>query len=336
MPTQAHHYLSQAFLDGFTDSDGSVWMFDRTTNRFCATGPRAIAAENDLYAFIGADGSTHRDIETDLARLVDGPIRPILKRIAARLIVTDKELADLSLFVGFLRVRTPSGIDEIDQALRGVANKTNPFLSREHVTERLRKYEQTTGSVMPLTADEIVEMFSSGRYEIVPERGHLLVGMCEMGLTLAMQLRSLDWTFLFAARDRHFVVSDCPVVVVPPLGHDIAHKGIGILSKGAVKYVPLTQGLCLRMGDFGAQVGYSFASGNDVRRINCWIARNSTRFVFGSSEVLLRRVIDVAKLEPGERKAEVVIRDIPHATDPSRSILQVFSRAKIEPERSSE
>jgi hypothetical protein len=41
-------------------------------------------------------------------------------------------------------------------------------------------------------------------------------------------------------------------------------------------------------------------------------------------------------LEPCERKAEVVIRDIPHATDPSRSILQVFSRAKIEPERSSE
>lgn len=250
--------------------------------------------------------------------------------------MTDKELADLSLFVGFLRVRTPSGIDEIDQALRGVADKTNPFLSAEYVTDRLRKYEQETGRALGLTADEIVEMSSSGRYEVVPERGHLLVGMCEMGLTLAMQLRSLDWTFQLAARDRHFAVSDCPFVIVPPLGHDTADKGIGILSKGAVKYVPLTQSLCLRMGDFGAQVDYSLASGSDVRRVNCWIARNSTRFVFSSSEALLRRVIDAARLEPGERKAEVVIREIPHATDPTRSILQVFRRAKIEPERGPE
>lgn len=73
-----------------------------------------------------------------------------------------------------------------------------------------------------------------------------------------------------------------------------------------------------------------------MRRINCWSARNSARFIFGSSEALLRRVIDAAKLDPGERHAEVVAREISQATDPTRSVLQIFPRAKIAPDRTSD
>jgi hypothetical protein len=159
-------------------------MFDRRTNRISRTAPPVIAAEKDLYAFTGADGSTHRDIETNLFKLVDGPIRPILQKITTRQNLSDKDLDDLSLFVGFLRVRTPAGIDEIDQAARGFANKVNPFLSKDYVQERIENYERDAGQPLGMAADEIVEMFASERYEIAPERGHLLVLMSEMGLKL--------------------------------------------------------------------------------------------------------------------------------------------------------
>ncbi len=336
MPEQAHHYLSQAFLSGFTDDGGNIWMFDRKANRISATAPKVIASENDLYAFVGADGATRRDIETEFFKLVDGPIRPILRKLAIRQVVSDKELDDLALFVGCLRVRTPSGIDEIDQSFRGFVDKMHPLRSKEYVEERIKTYEQDTGQSLGMTADEIVEMFTSRRYEVVPERGHLLVAMCELGTTLATQLRSLDWTFLVAAQGRHFIVSDCPFVIVPPSGHDGSLTGVGILSKGAVKYVALSAGLCLKMGDPGTQVTYRTASGTDVRRINCWTARNSERFIFGGSEALLRRVVDAANLKAGHQRAEVVVREIPHATDPTRSLLQVFTRPKITPESPSE
>ena len=335
MSGQAHHYLSQAFLSGFTDDNGTIWMFDRKTNRISLTAPRVIAAENDLYAFTGADGATRRDIETNLFKLVDGPIRPILRKIATRQDLSEKELDDLSLFVGFLRVRTPAGIDEIEQAARGFANKVNPFRSREYVQERIENYERDTGQPLGMTADEMVEMFTSERYEIVPERGHLLVLMCEMGLKLATHLRGLDWTILVASQARQFIVSDYPFVIVPPPGHDVALTGVGVLSQGAVKYVALSAKLCLEMGGLGTQLSYRSASGAEVRKINCWTACNSERFVFGGNEALLRRVIEAAKLPPGEHKSEVVIREIPHATDPTRSLLQVFPRPKITPESSS-
>ncbi|HYM12367.1 MAG TPA: DUF4238 domain-containing protein [Bryobacterales bacterium] len=336
MSAQTHHYLSQAFLTGFTDDDGNIWMLDRKTSRISLTAPRVIASEKDLYAFTGADGTTRRDIETNLFRLVDGPIRPILRKLAARQDMSEKELADLSLFVGFLRVRTPAGIDEIEQASRGLANRVNPFRSKEYVEEWIKNYERDTGQAVGMAADEIVEVFTSGRYQIVPERGHLLVLMCKMGQKLAMQLRALDWTFLVAPQARQFIVSDYPFVIVPPSGHDGALTGVGILSQGAVKYVALSAKLCLKMGDVGTRVSYQSASSAEVRRINCWTARNSERFVFGGCEALLQRVIKIAKLPPGEQKSEVVIREIPHATDPTRSLLHVFARPKIAPERSSQ
>jgi hypothetical protein len=241
----------------------------------------------------------------------------------------------LSLFVGFLRVRTPAGIDEIDQAARGFANKVNPFLSKDYVQERIENYERDAGQPLGMTADEIVEMFASERYEIAHERGHLLVLMSEMGLKLATYLRALDWTFLVAPRARQFIVSDYPFVIVPPPGHDGSLTGVGVLSQGAVKYVALSAGLCLMMGGLGTYLNYRSIDGAEVRKINCWTARNSERFIFGSNEPLLQRVIEAAKLPPGEHKSEVIVREIPHTTDPTRALLQVFPRPKIVPESSS-
>ncbi len=336
MSEQAHHYLSQAFLSGFTDASGNIWMFDLKTGSASLTAPRVTALEKDLYAFPGRDGTTHREIETELFGLVDRPIRPIIGKLAARQQVTDRELDDLSLFVGFLRVRTPSGIDEIDQALRGIATKTHPYRSKANVEERLKEYERDAGKPLGMTADEIIEALTSERYEIAPERGHLLVAMCEAGPTLATRLRALDWTFLVAAQDRHFVVSDRPFVIVPPTGHDSSLTGVGILSRGTVKYVPLSATLCLRIGDAGTRVSYEPASGAEVRKINCWTARNAERFIFSDSEVLLRRVHKAAGLEPGVRRTEVIVRETPHPSDSTRSLLQVYTRPRIEPEPPSE
>jgi hypothetical protein len=330
---QAHHYLSQAFLSGFVNDAGDIWMFDRKTDRITMSAPKVVAFENDLYAFTGADGKTNRGIESDLFRLIDTPIRPVLRKLEAQQDVSDSELDHVAQFFGYLRVRTPTGIDEIEQAYSGVLNKTHPYRSKEYVEERKRIYERETGTALGMEADEIVAMFTSEQYELVPERGHLLVLMCEMGLTVATHVRALDWTFLIAPQGRQFLVSDHPFVIVPAPGHDPSLGGVGIRSEGAVKYVPLTARLCLQMGDAGTQVKYQSASGSEVRKINSWMARNSHRFLFGSSEVLLQRIINATDLKPGQHKSEVVVREIPHATDPDRTLLQVFTRAKIEAER---
>jgi hypothetical protein len=137
-----------------------------------------------------------------------------------------------------------------------------------------------------------------------------------------------------APRARQFIVSDYPFVIVPPPGYDGSLTGVGVLSQGAVKYVALSAGLCLMMGDLGTYLNYRSIDGAEVRKINCWTAGNSERFIFGSNEPLLQRVIE-AKLPPGEHKSEVIVREIPHAIDPTRALLQVFPRPKIVPESSS-
>lgn len=326
---EAHHYLSQAFLSGFVNDAGDIWMFDRRSGRLTPSAPKAIACKNDLYAFTGADGTTKRDTERELFGLIDRPIRPILQKLTNHQHVSDSELDQVAQFVGYLKVRTPSGIDELEQAYTGLLNKTHPYRSKPYVEAAIKRYESESGKASDLGADEIVAMFTSERYELAPERGHLLVLMCEMGLKIAEHVRSLDWTFLVSPQGRQFIVSDHPFVIVPPAGHDPLLGGVGIRSPGAVKYVPLDATLCLRMGDTGTAVTHHLSSGAEVRKINALIASNSERFVYGSNEALLRRIVSAPELRSGEHRSEVVIREISHATDPDRTLLQVFTQARI-------
>ena len=327
---EAHHYLSQAYLSGFTNDLGEVCMLDRHTGRLSRCHPKVLAFQNDLYAFKDKNCKINRTFERDFFGLVDRPLRRLVERVRTREPLTDEELIHVALFAACLRVRTPTGIRELDEVARAYAKRMNPLQSKEYVEERLRTQERESGEAISTTADDIVEMFASGRYQIAPDRGHLLSEMCKMGAILGSILQSLDWTFLIAPRSRQFIISDCPFVVVPPRGHDSDASGVGVRSPGAVKYVPLSSDLCLKAGEPGPAVTYRQVDSAEVRQINYWVAQNSERFVFASSEELLQRIAEGARLKSGRDKSEIIVREIPQATDERRALFHVYSRPKIE------
>lgn len=65
-------------------------------------------------------------------------------------------------------------------------------------------------------------------------RNDVLRMLVSNGIELSRGLVHLEWSFLFAACGRAFVVGDNPFVGAPPADHDIELTGVGPFTPGAV------------------------------------------------------------------------------------------------------
>jgi len=328
-PSQLQHYLPQMYLSGFADSEGCLWVFDRRTSEYRYLAPKRIAAHKNLYTFEDADGRVRQDIETKLFQLIDAPVRPILSAIEAGLRPKDDDLDALALFIGYLRLRTPGGLHEIEDGYIQSLKLTNPFLSEHSVAKMIQGYESESGERFEMSAQEIVERFSSGELELRPAAGHIVSIMAETGLTVAQYVLSLRWVFLLAPIGRSFILSDEPFVIEPPIGHNPEASGVGVLTPGVKKYVPLTQRVCLLMEEPDTAKKFELVQGHDVRRVNCLIALNSNRFVYGSDERLLRRIVGRTVKERVDRKPEVVVEFIANPAAPEEGLIKVFTKPRV-------
>jgi uncharacterized protein DUF4238 len=105
---------------------------------------------------------------------------------------------------------------------------------------------------------------------------------------------------LVASDETGFIISDCPVVVVPPKGSD----QVGFLVPGSAKYFPLSRHLCLRLGEPGTSRKHRRMDKEAVRIVNQNIAANSERFIMGPPRVQLENIVSrsgSAKMESTPR-----------------------------------
>jgi len=120
---------------------------------------------------------------------------------------------------------------------------------------------------------------------------------------------------------------------VPPESHDVTIEGVGPMTPGAAVFVPLSSRICLRLTNLRRPaLAYRNIDGSAVRAINSCQVLNSERYLFGTSDVLLKRLVADLVSVPGLNLAEVVLREAPSVSDAARSLLHFFTKAKIGPE----
>jgi hypothetical protein len=137
-----------------------------------------------------------------------------------------------------------------------------------------------------------------------------LQAMVDSGMRLSSIIAALATEILVAPSSRSFLLSDRPFVVVPPRG--VKMEGVGVLSKGAIKLLPLTSRLCLRLGESGLTMSRRNIAGDLVRIVNLNVARNSERFIYGGSQALVESIVERAGVQKpsAETPAEMsVIRE---------------------------
>jgi hypothetical protein len=62
-PSKKHHYLPRYYLKGFTDKEGSFFVYDKHADKIFPTSPDTAFFENDLNTVILPDGSSSDFLE---------------------------------------------------------------------------------------------------------------------------------------------------------------------------------------------------------------------------------------------------------------------------------
>jgi hypothetical protein len=329
--SQWQHYLPQSFLRGFATSVGEVWRYDRVTAEVKRLPPKVIGAERDLYTLVTGEEVSH-EIENKWFNPIDGPFLSILRKIESKKRLGAGDVLDLANFVAYFRVRTPASIREAEMTMKQFESLLPD--DRDSVKYHSEPKPPDPGSTPEsfVLKEERADYVEASRGE--PRiRNEVLRMLVSNGLALSRGLVGLEWSFLFAASGRAFVVGDNPFVIVPPTDHDVELTGVGPFTPSAAIFVPLSRGACVRLTSPGQARSLRKRVGADeVRAVNACQVLNSERYIFGHNEKLLGRVIEEFAKTSGLNPAKAVMREAVSDQDDLKSLVHFFTRSKIGPE----
>lgn len=304
-----HHYLPQFYLEGFTDTEGLLWVYDREQKKLRKQPPKDTAVQGYYYAFTDKHGNKRNDIEEFFSR-VESETKPLLEKIDQGDLPSTEEKLTLAVFVGFQKTRVPDFEKSVDEAGEKMIKRMNEFMfqSEETASQTVRGFEAKTGSRLKCEPKDLVEFVQSGEYAIEFPREHSIKLMMDLGMDMVGPLVQMNWTFIQAPGRSSFISSDNPFVLVPPSEWDPkGFYGVGIATPGAAKVIPLSAKTCLLIGDYGDSLRISQGNQGLIRNLNLNIAINSDRFIIGRAEELLKRIVDITKVDQWRKKQRVSV-----------------------------
>lgn len=297
-----HHLLPGFYLRGFCnpevhereehERDRSrcwVWAYDKERGRPRRRGVKTLSVERHYYSADAPDGERDSQPERTLAR-IEGNASQVIRSLRYGSAPRPEELIRLAIFVATMKFRVSSyrpytrrHVAENKERIRNRA-----FPSKEALREDLRRYGHPEAEE-PETVERIFRDIHSGARELTVTKNHMLENMFDHSRTVAKALLEFDWTFLWAPERTSFVTSDDPVLVLgPDLKAPSGYVGeAGFASPGATKVLPLTQHVCLVVGDDNHSVSHGQADRDTVRRINLEQTRHYERWLIARDEALL-------------------------------------------------
>lgn len=300
-----HHYLPQFYLERFC-RDKILQTFDRKSGLYKGQAPKNTAIIGQYYTFIDKNGNKDTAIETFLSQ-VEGWAKPIIDKTDNGACINDEEKSNLSLFLSLLYVRVP----EFENLLNEVSDKLiKKIIKHECTTEEqakaILKGQEQSGEQLQVTANDLVEFVQNEQYSITVSRDESLRQMLSLSKEIAAYLSLMDWLFIQSEPNTSFITTDNPFTLVPPQNYN-GYSGIGIITKGAIKVVPLSRKTCLTILDSGNSINYKKVSINEVKSINCTVAGNCDRFIFGRDEALVKSIVKTTRIDQLEKQGRVQI-----------------------------
>lgn len=303
-----HHYLPEFYLHGFA-ANGIVQVYDKQRDEYRGQQPVNTAVKSHYYAAEDADGNRNTDIETMLSEIESLASKAIEKASSCDTL-TSEDRDNLAIFVAFLWNRVPDFEHSINKvhkhAVKILADAV--FSDEETAKRELARFDKDTGNSFAVNAKEIVEFHKKGAYKIEIHRNASLLAMLTTSFDFANYFRQMDWAFIHAPNGASFVTSDNPFFLYPP--PDLPKNspyGVGILLRGAIKLVPLTQSMVLAMYDKGDSIHQKQLGKRQVREININLARVATRFIIARDEPLLRLIVERSGTKRIKREGRIRI-----------------------------
>lgn len=294
-----HHYLPEFYLKRFC-RDKSLWVYDAEREEIALRFPETIAIKKRFYSTQGEKGVKEHDPEIFLSE-IESKAAPIIDRVdmGGSLSATDKYF--VSLFAALLKCRVPNFERWISDFNDAVGKQ---FLKTRYSSEQeLREHLQELGSDSiddPNLPTRLFEDLQEEKYAVHTPKNWRIGMMFRIAQMVCEEIIQMDWTVLRAPESTSFVTSDNPFVVIPPDG--MAPNWpytIGVAVAGSKKIIPLTQRVCLLIGDYGDAMHYIECDRKAVRTINRTVADNYERFLMARDEALLKRLANYKATQDG-------------------------------------
>jgi hypothetical protein len=295
-----HHYLPQSYLDGFTGEDGLLCLFDRQTKTFRKQQPKNTALQTNFYTITDRQGLKSDAIERMFSRL-ESEGSTVIRRLDARHTGwrNEQERVSFAIYLACFYTRTPA----FDQEQTALADRLyRVWMKANHPTAEVtcqwfQKFAAETGEHVD---DEIVgeffKMVWDDTYQLDVPRQRNIRLMIDNALHLAELLLTLNWTFVRAPHDIHFITSDAPFVTAPPPG-ETDWRAYGVLTPGAMTTIPLSPSVCVLIEGEGGKDRYGHMGKDAVRRVNANVAQNSDRFIIARNQPYLERLVKRTRVD---------------------------------------
>lgn len=201
--SKRHHYLPRCYLRGFTNSEGSFYVYDKHADKIFLTSPDASFFENNLNT-IQSSGDESKDFLEGLYRDMENELCPaiayIIKADHAKDVIGLGIREQIFLFLLFLHWRLPSNIAYV-QALASNSFNENGELNYFTLTDK-------QGIVA--SAAEIEKIRSSASFEKVIK---VVAPFAPFFHDSSWEKKLLNWRFLYTGdEDNWYMVGDNPII----------------------------------------------------------------------------------------------------------------------------
>lgn len=208
--SKKHHYLPRYYLNGFTNIEGSFFVYDKSSDKIYSTNPDDAFFENHLNTVTFPDGSSSDFLE-GLYTKIENRSWPSLDRIRNSTHITPINPLDkmnLYLFLLFLHWRLPSNIEFIETLSEEFFRGENDFDYFKLISK--------TGDIVPT---EIIDVLKSS--SAFKKSAKMLVPLAPFFKDKNWHLNLANWRFVYPVDENAwFIVGDNPLITRGWSDHD--------------------------------------------------------------------------------------------------------------------
>lgn len=296
-----HHYLPQFYLKGFSTNKSRLYIFDKKAidekSKFRYQTTEKIAYENNLYTYKTKD--LKKETLEDFFCQIEGMAKTVIDKLEKKESIEPPERGHLALFVAFLWLRTPTSKEETLGVQQELAEKSMRIMYHlPQQKDMMRQFFEKQGKhFTDKELDDLIDFATNPkRSKLVVDfpPGYWIKQMLNLANDIYVYLAHCVWEIRHSVKPYAYITSDNPVLLIPS-EKPSPFYGVGLLTPGVKKTVPLTANMYLVMHEPQRELKLVHTIGDKdfFRRVNEWTMKNAERLVFSPDLSKLEKMLKI-------------------------------------------
>ena len=230
-----HHFVPAFYLRGFTEQNGLLWVYGKSSDKIFSDKPENIGLEKHYHTFEKADGGKDTNsIEDYFAHVWEGPASKIIESIRGGSFPTGEDRQFFACFLGLSFTRSPNHRANVDRVIAHHAKTIAQFsvVDSDRFCQSLNNYERDMGEKLTDDPQELRHFILDGEYEVTARPEMYLKMFVGHGVHIGLVIEKMRWLFVRATDRFRYLTSDNPFFFYDPTVDPRSfYAGTGLLNK---------------------------------------------------------------------------------------------------------